>query len=232
MLTVTPPGQGVRAKAAIDSRTIYGEVREAIANGAFPPGSRLPTERDLANRFHATRSTVRKTMHRLAKEGLVVRHVGRGTFVAAFHAVDEPQQEYTLAELLEARLLFEPSLPDLVVERATPRDLEAMAECLEAIRGAQDWTAFKEAKYGLHLTLAHASHNRFIVSIFEQILASRRRAGWGRHHSRQTLLSAVREAVYLENCELVDALKAKEADAARAAIRAYLVRTLATASGG
>ncbi|WP_108658725.1 FadR/GntR family transcriptional regulator [Acuticoccus kandeliae] len=232
MLNVTPPGHGVRAKAAIDSRTIYGEVREAIVNGAFPPGSRLPTERDLATRFHATRSTVRKTMHRLANEGLVVRHVGRGTFVAALHEVEEPEQEYTLAELLEARLLFEPSLPDLVIERATPRDLKAMGECLEAMRVAQDWTAFKEAKYGLHLALAHASHNRFIVSIFEQILASRRRAGWGRHGTRQPLLSAVREAAYLENCEIVDALKARDVDAARTAIRAYLVRTLAAASAG
>ncbi|MCF3932733.1 GntR family transcriptional regulator [Acuticoccus sp. M5D2P5] len=230
MLTVSPPAQGVRAKAATDGRTIYGEVREAILNGAFSPGSRLPTERDLADQFHATRSTVRKTMSRLAAEGLIVRHVGRGTFVSEGIArATKPEEEFSLAELLEARLLFEPNLPDLVVERASEADIDAMDACVEAMRAAPDWVSFKEAKYALHLAIARASGNRFIVSIFSQILASRRRAGWDRAGERPMLLSAVREAAYEENVEIVDALKAEDADTARLAIRNYLVRTLSAA---
>ncbi len=229
MLDVIPQSQGIRAKAARDGSTIYGEVRAAIVNGAFPAGSRLPTERELAVQFSAARNTVRRTMGRLAEEGLIVRHVGRGTFVADDVAGRAPDEEYTLAELLEARLLFEPSLPDLVVERVTPADIAAMEASLGDMRAADTWVDFKEAKYGLHLAIAHASQNRFIVSIFEQILASRRRAGWGRSGGHRRPLSAVREAAFRENAEIVDALKAKDADAAREAIRTYLVRTLSAA---
>ena len=229
MFDATPESEGIRAKAARDSLNIYGEVRAAIVNGAFPAGSRLPTERELATRFSAARNTVRRTMGRLAEEGLIVRHVGRGTFVADDVARHAPQDEYTLAELLEARLLFEPNLPDLVVERVTPPDVAAMEESLAAMRDADSWAGFKEAKYALHLAIARASHNRFIVAIFEQILASRRRAGWGRPGAHRGPLSAVREAAFRENVEIIDALKARNAEAAREAISTYLVRTLSAA---
>lgn len=231
MLDIPTRSEGLRAKASSDSSAIYGEVRTAIVNGAFPAGSRLPTEREFALRFSAARSTVRRTMGRLAAEGLIVRHVGRGTFVsddvAAAHAGGT---EYTLAELLEARLLFEPNLPDLVIERATEDDLAAMAGSLRGMREAASWADFKEAKYALHLAIARASHNRFVVSIFEQIVASRRRAGWGRPGGHPAPLSLVREAAYGENVQIVEALRARDAAAAREAIRSYLVRTLSAAA--
>lgn len=230
MLNIPSQSQGIRAKAQSDGRTIYGEVRTAIANGSFAPGSRLPTERELAIRFKAARNTVRNTMSRLAAEGLIVRHVGRGTFVTSdVRAAHTPEDEFTLGELLEARLLFEPHLPDLVVERATEADLAEMEASLDAMRGAANWTDFKEAKYALHLAIARASHNRFIVSMFEQILASRRRAGWSRPGGHPSLLSTIREAAYHENVDIVDALRSKNAEAARDAIRGYLVRTLSVA---
>jgi len=230
MLDLTSETEGIRAKAARDSLTIYGEVRDAIVNGAFPAGSRLPTERELAVRFQAARNTVRRTMGKLADEGLIIRHVGRGTFVADdVRAAQAPAQEYSLSELLEARLLFEPHLPDLVVERATAADIAAMEASLVAMRQAESWSDFKEAKYALHLSIAHASHNRFIVSIFEQIVASRRRAGWDRPGGHPVPLSAVREAAFQENADIVEALKSRDAKAAGDAVRTYLVRTLSVA---
>lgn len=230
MLNVPSQSQGVRAKSESDGRTIYGEVRDAIVNGTFPAGSRLPTERDLAIRFGAARNTVRKTMSRLAAEGLVVRHVGRGTFVSdTVESAAVPADEFTLGELLEARLMFEPNLPDLVVERATDADLDEMQRCVDAMRVAETWADFKEAKYALHLSIARACHNRFIVAIFEQILASRRRSRWGRPGGHPTLLKEIREAAYRENVEIVDALRTKDTRTASDAIRGYLVRTLSVA---
>ena len=48
----------------------------------LPPGSPIPSERDLAEHFGVARMTVRLQMDRLAQRGLVYRHRGRGTFVA------------------------------------------------------------------------------------------------------------------------------------------------------
>lgn len=218
-------------KSERDSQTIYNALKAAIMSGNFEAGSRLPTERELSVRFNAARNTVRKTMNQLAEEGLIERYVGRGTFVSAKLAdrTTIAGGEYTLAELLEARLLFEPSLPDLVVERATAEHIGEMEASLEAMRTAASWHEFKEAKYGLHLAIARGARNRFIVSIFEQILQSRRRAGWGRPGGHPSPVSAVRETAYRDNRSIVDALKKGDATEAREAVREYLLRTLSNA---
>jgi DNA-binding FadR family transcriptional regulator len=222
------PALGIRTKSEHDAQRIYRELKSAIMNGSFEAGSRLPPERALADRFDAARNTVRKTMNQLVDEELIVRHVGRGTFVA--EKKPSSPDEYSLVELLEARLLFEPSLPDLVVERATPEHIAEIERCLETMRQATSWAEFKEAKYGLHLAIARGSRNRFIVSIFEQIMLSRRRSGWGRPGGHPSPVSAVRETAYRDNLSIVEALKERDAPRAREAIRNYLLRTLSNAS--
>jgi DNA-binding GntR family transcriptional regulator len=68
---------------------IQERIRTAIAEGALAPGDRVWSEAELAGEFHTTRSTVRHALDRLVFEGLIVRQVGRGSFVAArgiFHS--------------------------------------------------------------------------------------------------------------------------------------------------
>lgn len=221
--SVTP---SARAKSELDSQLIYRDLKSAIMEGAYASGSRLPTERALAEHFDVARNSVRKTLNMLEDEGLIIRHVGRGTFVRSAPA----QDEFTLAELLEARLLFEPNLPDLVVERITPELIAEMESALEQVRNAESWDQFKEAKYAVHMAIARGSRNRFIISIFEQIIASRRRAGWGRPGQQLSPVLVVREAAYRDNLVILDALRAGDADKAREAIRDYLLRTLSNVS--
>src|SRR3546814_17357015 len=57
-------------------------IRKRVAGGTWPIGYRLPTERELVQQFGLARNTLRKVMDGLADEGLITRHVGRGTFVA------------------------------------------------------------------------------------------------------------------------------------------------------
>jgi GntR family transcriptional regulator len=55
---------------------------ERIASGAWPPESRLPSERELCELFGISRITVRQALDQLVAEGRLVRSHGRGTFVA------------------------------------------------------------------------------------------------------------------------------------------------------
>lgn len=223
---------GARARSDAERLEIYQRLKDAILRGAFGERGRLPTERALAEQFGTARNTIRRTMSLLADDGLIERHVGRGTFVAdgAVGRMAGPAEEYSLAELLEARLLFEPAIPDLVVERATADDIAVMEAYLAELHAAPDWSAFKEAKYCLHLSIVRAAHNRFMSFVFEQIVASRRRAQWGRPGGHPSPVAAVREAAYRDNARIVDALKAGDAVAAREAIRSYLLNTLSAAS--
>jgi GntR family transcriptional regulator len=60
---------------------VYLVLRENIRNGVYDAGA-VPTEAELCAIFGVSRITVKRAMHELAKEGLVVRQRGRGTFVA------------------------------------------------------------------------------------------------------------------------------------------------------
>lgn len=61
---------------------IEEHIRARIAAGEFREGALLPSEAELARQFRTTRGTVRQALARLVFEGLIVREVGRGTFVS------------------------------------------------------------------------------------------------------------------------------------------------------
>ena len=61
---------------------IQETLRSEIVAGRSPPGGRLPSETELAKTFSTTRTTVRQALARLTSEGLIVRRMGSGTFVA------------------------------------------------------------------------------------------------------------------------------------------------------
>lgn len=109
------------------ARRVYDALRERMRSGAAPPGSRLPSHRELAAAFGVAPLTARHALSELEREGFVVREQGRGTFVRA-HTVpavlvvdDELPQRVLLADHVE-RLGYRP-LP-----AATPADALALLE--------------------------------------------------------------------------------------------------------
>lgn len=234
-LPLAPAPDNIRTRAESESRSLYAQLRSSIVNGEVAPGTRLPTERVLSSQYRVARNTVRKTMTRLTEEGLIERAVGRGTFVASPEAAEapvaaEPQAEFSLPELFEARLLFEPALAELVVERATEEDFAGFDRALAAIEAAATWEDYKEAKYALHLAIAHASRNRFMEHVLQTIIDIRRRAQWGRAGGHPGPLALVRTTACRDNAAIVAALRDRDGKRARELMHDYLVRTLFSVS--
>jgi GntR family transcriptional regulator, transcriptional repressor for pyruvate dehydrogenase complex len=223
----------IREKAAADMQTIYDAIMTSLSTGTLAVGAKLPTERRLSTTYGAARNTVRKAMNALVDEGVVVRHVGRGTFVANAPCNQPAPKENvaSLAEILEARLLFEPDIAHLVVERAEDKDFAEMYRCLDGIRSAADWRQYKEWKYALHLAITRATRNLFLVQIFDAVIEARRQDGWGHRGHAAPVPVAVREASLRANTEIVEALQARDADRARAVMHDYLSGTLASVQG-
>jgi DNA-binding FadR family transcriptional regulator len=205
-------------------------VREFIlshaSEGLFVPGSRLPTERELARRLNVPRNAVRRGLARLEAEGSITRHVGRGTFLSG-HAAEsragagEGVAHASPAELMEARLRVEPALAELIATNANPADFERMEACLANAERAMSLDEFELWDAALHETLAQATHNRFIIRVLEMVTAARQQAEWGKLKDR--IVTPERRLRYQEEHRaIVRALRERDAERARAAIVAHL----------
>ena len=64
-------------------------IIQRMVDGIWTPGERLPSEFALAEEFNVSQGTVRKAFDALVHENLLIRHQGRGTFIAAHSAKRE-----------------------------------------------------------------------------------------------------------------------------------------------
>jgi GntR family transcriptional regulator len=108
---------------------IYLVLREQLAEGGFPPGAPLPGELELAQRYRVSRVTVRAALGRLAREKLIVRQRGRGTFPRPRHAAGASRAR--LGGLLENLLAMGLKTTVRVVELA---EIAAPPEVAQALR--------------------------------------------------------------------------------------------------
>jgi GntR family transcriptional regulator len=74
--------RGTRARPRLRSISVQDELRQRIDQGRFPPGSRLPSEPELAAELRVSRATLREALRALEDEGLLRRRQGSGTYVA------------------------------------------------------------------------------------------------------------------------------------------------------
>jgi len=169
--------------APIKSTRIYEEivrqVKAMIAEGRLKGGDRLPPERDLAEKFVVSRTSVREALRALESLGLVEIRPGEGTFVrqVSIEALVEPlallmvSQREGIGELFEARRLLEPSLAALAAARATPEEIQEMERILEEqskeIVSGRTGLA-QDAQF--HAAIGAAAHNRAITRIAHAIM--------------------------------------------------------------
>ncbi|MCW5603145.1 MAG: FadR family transcriptional regulator [Burkholderiales bacterium] len=214
----------------VPSRDGALRIREFITNaavdGTHAPGARLPTERELSKRFAAPRNAVRRILAQLEAEGAITRHVGRGTFLAD-HAdagggfPPESISHTSPAELMEARLRIEPALAELIATNATPSDFERMEMCLDKAERAATLDEFELWDAALHQALAASTHNRFVVRVLDMVTAVRRQAEWGKLKDR--IVTPERRLQYQkEHRDIVQSLRERDAERARACILAHL----------
>ena len=83
-------------------RRIVRVLEDKIQSGEYPPGHRLPPERELCGIFGVSRITARQALAELAHRRLVVRHQGQGTFVARSGIESSLLGFFSISEALKA----------------------------------------------------------------------------------------------------------------------------------
>jgi GntR family transcriptional regulator len=96
----------------------YRKLNESLRRGVFPPGSRLPGERDLAASVGVSRSTLRQALSRLAEEGQLDRSSQRGWFVPRQMVGEPPSTLQSFSEMARARGLVPQS--KILLQRIRP----------------------------------------------------------------------------------------------------------------
>ncbi|MEL7447307.1 MAG: FadR/GntR family transcriptional regulator [Pseudomonadota bacterium] len=148
-------------------KRLFQSVAEQIAGlideGAFPPGTRLPGERELAERLGVSRVTIREAEIALQAVGRLEIKTGSGVYVSE----SQPGAEAVLPnasafEVTEARLLIESEAAALAAQNITDDQVEVLRGLIEQMRSGGEEAA-NQADELFHRTIAEASNNAALI---------------------------------------------------------------------
>jgi GntR family transcriptional repressor for pyruvate dehydrogenase complex len=201
-------------------RRVSDGILERLAAGEFTLGSRLPSERELAEANSVSRATVREAMVALEMMGVVEMRKGSGIYVVGLGTADTETLDVGAFELLEARRSFETEVAALAALRI---DDEALAE-LEALTLAMadpDIMISEPADRDFHIVIAAATGNSAMSAVVSDLWTMRERCQLARtiHLRARGGGEALR---VVEHRAILDALRAHDPEAARSAMRNHL----------
>jgi GntR family transcriptional repressor for pyruvate dehydrogenase complex len=147
----------------------------AIRLGLLQPGSQLPPERDLADRLHISRSTLRQAITTLVQSGHLVSLRGRsgGTFVAERPPMGQDVAAEVLGDgaraVLDYRVAVETGAAVLAAERVQPPELERLDRLAEQMEAAAEFEDYRRADVRFHIGVAEAAHSTRLVAAMTEV---------------------------------------------------------------
>ena len=208
-------------------KRLYHSVAEQIVamieDGIFPPNSRLPGERELAEQLSVSRVTVREAEIFLQAQGIIQVRTGSGAYVLDPSKHNGRLPNVSAFELTEARTLFESEAAALAARDISDETLSLLEEYLRKLRSSDEEAALADREF--HRTIASASGNaavRYVVEVLWRI----------RMESKE--VRQVYDAVCHDDAEereaehraILDALRARDPAAARTAMREHFRRLI------
>ena len=186
----------------------------------------MPPERELAGKLGVSRAVLRRALSVLEGEGRIWRHVGRGTFIGSPletspEEVSRVSASTNPAEIMEARMILEPKLASLAALRATKNELMQMELYWKKSREAIETRSFENWDELFHQSIAQATDNSLLISLFQVIQKIRQSNIWG--SLKEASLTDARRKVYCrQHGDLLGALKDRNAARAEGLMREHL----------
>ncbi|MBV9358036.1 MAG: FadR family transcriptional regulator [Chloroflexi bacterium] len=214
---------------------IVQQIRALISDGSWAPGDQIPPERELAERFRVSRTSVREALRALEMQGVIESRQGGGTFVRSAEpellipplasAILRGQRE--LGEVLEVCELLEPGVARYAALRATPEAVEELDAVLARQRASVEGDdQFVEQDAAFHATLARTAENRILQNLYTLTLELLRES-----NARDLDGLDRRQKNLRWHQQILEAVAAHDGDAAHAASLAH-VSEMREAAGG
>jgi DNA-binding FadR family transcriptional regulator len=214
------------------SRLVAEQILDHVRGGTLKSGDQLPTEKELMNQLGVGRSSVREGLQILATLNLIESRPGAGTFVRIPKPSEQLQPELLGAlmcnshalELLEARQMIEPAAVRLACIRATEPELDRIDALLnEHARLLKEGEAVHEHAARFHVLLAESSHNQIAAQFMKSIIGLLMARG-----RRIERIAGYAEEEIVEHRAIARLIRARDPDAASAAMAAHIVRSAQT----
>lgn len=214
------------------SSAVVRQVEELILRGILQPGKRLPSERELAERLGVSRPSLRDAIAQLQDAGLLASKPGAGVFVAdVLGSAFSPALTALFARHDEATmdyLSFRRDMEGLAAERAarlgSDTDLAVISAIFTKMEAAHDSRnaedeAVLDAQF--HMAIIEASHNVVMLHMMRSMYELLR---GGVFYNRQVMFKQQTKRTVLldQHRAILDALIARDADGASAAVEAHL----------
>lgn len=220
MTTEQPPSLApINAETTVS--VIARRLRDAIAEGLYPPGTRL-TEQGLAQQLNVSRGPLREAIQRLVQEGIVTNVPNRGAFVTEL-------DEQDIVDLYVARYACESTAVHLLMADPKHEGLDRLgviADELAAALAGNDWEHARRLDLAFHEELVQAASNPHLSRMFDTLKV-------------ETMLCLTGlESLYPEESQLsdehtrvLDALRAGDLDQAIAGLRDHMAEGARRLSG-
>jgi GntR family transcriptional regulator, transcriptional repressor for pyruvate dehydrogenase complex len=155
---------------------VVKQVQDIIRDGLLRPGDMLPPERELAEMLHVSRGSLREAILALESMGLVEPRHGEGTVVRDLSAAPLVNQLSALlvqkralvGELLEFRLMIEPTLAARAAANATKEEIANLEEILNRQQAKVDQGELaidEDSKF--HYAIAQAARNSVVLKVLD-----------------------------------------------------------------
>ena len=210
---------------------IVDQIGQLVAEGHLKPGDRLPSERELVERFQVSRASIREAISALEMMGLIEVRSGEGTYIRQVNidSVVAPLawmlfiEKDTDLELYEARKILEVQAAGLAAERAEEDEINEMFEALEVMRmDLQKQRLGEDADHNFHYAIARATHNKILFRLMNTISDTMRKT---LKTSRSKLYEDKNtpEKLYKEHYFLYEAIKNHDVERAQKLMLDHLV---------
>lgn len=209
------------------------QLLQAIADGTYPPGSRIPGDREIAASTHVSRPTVREALLALEIVGVVEVQPGAGVFVTqrpAGQQVLDPLALQAPRELIEARAGIEPLVAGLCasqIDAAAVAELRGLiAQCAEVTAdGGQSLSRLSELGLLFHRRLALACSNRILADMACGLVDMERHPLWVLVNEIALRSQEARDLQLQEHASILAAIESGDVARAQAAMAQHLDNT-------
>ena len=224
VVTVKAEFEAVRKTKVYEE--VAGQIERLIAEGRLKPGDKLPPERELAELFDVSRSSVRDAIRVLEIMGLVEPRHGEGTVVCDLSPDSLVQPLATMlvrkralvGELLEVRKMLEPPLAARAATRASPEEIVYLEDILrrqeEKVR--HGGLAIDEDSE-FHYTIATAAKNSVVLKVLDVLMDLLRES-----RARSLQVEGRLQKSFEGHQRILSAIQQRDAGAAEAAMRQHL----------